>query len=114
MTSSNNNAVTKKPKTKNSRIKKTGTINIVLVQDSFQVGDIKNNANKIISAATKASQEGADLVIFPELALVGYPPEDLLYRKGFLAQTKRECLRIQQSLNDCIDDTVVVFGLPVG
>ena len=93
--------------------KKAEMINIILVQDSFQVGDIKNNADKIISAATKASQEGADLVIFPELALVGYPPEDLLYRKGFLAQTKTECLRIQQSLKDCSENTAVVFGLPV-
>ena len=55
-------------------------INIVMVQDVFQVGDIKCNADKIIAAAIKASQQGADLVVFPELALVGYPPEDLLHR----------------------------------
>ena len=88
------------------------SINIVLVQDSFQVGDIKNNADKIISAAIKASKQGMDLVIFPELALVGYPPEDLLHRQGFLAQTKSECLRIQQSLKK-YTDMVVVFGLPI-
>ena len=88
------------------------SINIVLVQDSFQVGDIKNNADKIISAAIKASKQGVDLVVFPELALVGYPPEDLLHRQGFLAKTKSECLRIQQSLKKYAD-MVVVFGLPI-
>jgi len=87
-------------------------INIVMVQDIFQVGDIKNNADKIINAAIKASGQGADLVVFPELALTGYPPEDLLHRQGFLAQTKLESLRIQQSLKESIGDTGVVFGLP--
>jgi NAD+ synthase (glutamine-hydrolysing) len=88
-------------------------IKIVMVQDVFQVGAIKNNADRIISAAITASQQGADLVLFPELALVGYPPEDLLFRQDFLQQTKDECLRIQQSLKDSIGDTGVVFGLPV-
>ncbi len=87
-------------------------IKIVMVQDVFQVGDIKNNADKIIAASIKASQQGADLVVFPELALVGYPPEDLLHRQGFLQQTKHECLRIQQSLKQNVADTGVIFGLP--
>ncbi|MDT8281966.1 MAG: NAD+ synthase [Gammaproteobacteria bacterium] len=87
-------------------------IKIVMVQDVFQVGDIKSNADKIIAASIKASDEGADLVVFPELALVGYPPEDLLYRQGFLRQTHREALRIQQDLKHSIGDTGVVFGLP--
>ncbi len=90
----------------------SAAIRIVMVQDAFQVGDIKHNADKIIAASVKASQQGADLVVFPELALVGYPPEDLLYRKGFLRQAKNECLRIQQSLTESIADTGVVFGLP--
>ncbi len=93
-------------------IKHSAPINIVMVQDVFQVGDIKNNADKIIDASIKASQQGADLVVFPELALVGYPPEDLLYRQGFLRQIKYESLRIQQNLKKCIGDTGVVFGLP--
>ncbi len=90
----------------------SAAIRIVMVQDAFQVGDIKHNADKIIAASVKASQQGADLVVFPELALVGYPPEDLLHRKGFLRQAKNECLRIQQSLTESIADTGVVFGLP--
>ena len=87
-------------------------IKIVMLQDVFQVGDIKGNADKIIDAVIKASQQGTDLVVFPELALVGYPPEDLLHRQGFLRQTEQESLRIQQSLKESIGDTAVVFGLP--
>ncbi len=88
-------------------------IKIVMVQDIFQVGDIRTNADKIINVSVEASQQGADLVVFPELALVGYPPEDLLHRQRFLAQVKDECLRIQQSLSNTIGDAGVVFGLPV-
>lgn len=88
-------------------------VKIVMVQDVFQVGDIKKNADKIISASIAASQQGADLVVFPELALVGYPPEDLLYRQGFINQAKKQCLRIQQTLSEAANDTTVVFGLPV-
>ncbi|MCG6937670.1 MAG: NAD+ synthase [Gammaproteobacteria bacterium] len=83
-----------------------------MVQDVFQVGDIKRNAEKIIKASIRASQQGADLVVFPELALTGYPPEDLLYRQGFLRQVKHECKRIQQSLKNNVGDTGVIFGLP--
>ena len=96
---------------KESEINHPVPITIVMVQDVFQVGDIKNNADKIIAASILASQQGADLVVFPELALVGYPPEDLLHRQGFLRQTKNECLRIQQRLQDSIGDTGVIFGL---
>ena len=88
-------------------------IKIVMVQDVFQVGDIKCNADKIINAAIDETDKGADLVVFPELALVGYPPEDLLHRQGFLRQTKEECLRIQNSLKNKIGTTGVVFGLPI-
>ena len=95
-----------------SRAGLSAPINIVMVQEVFQVGDIKNNADKIIDASINASQKGADLVVFPELALVGYPPEDLLYRRDFLDQVKHECLRIQHRLTDTIGDCGVVFGLP--
>jgi NAD+ synthase (glutamine-hydrolysing) len=91
----------------------SASIKIVMVQDVFQVGAIKNNADRIIDASIKASQQGADLVIFPELALVGYPPEDLLFRQDFLQQTKEQFLRIQQSLKNKIGDTGVIFGLPI-
>lgn len=84
-----------------------------MVQEVFQVGDIKSNAEKIIAASIAASEKGADLVIFPELALVGYPPEDLLHRKGFLRQSEKASLTIQQRLKDRLGDCMVVYGLPM-
>ena len=95
-----------------SRLKPSVPIHIIMVQEVFQVGDIKNNADKIIDASILAAKKGADLIVFPELALVGYPPEDLLFRRGFLDQVKHECLRIQHRLKDAIGDSGVVFGLP--
>ena len=83
-------------------------VRVAMVQDNFLVGDIKANADKIIKLAQKAKAEGADLVMFPELALVGYPPEDLLYRPGFIAQVGVELTRIQSQLED-ID---VLLGVP--
>lgn len=93
-------------------LKQAAAINIVMVQDVFQVGDIKNNADKIINISIEASGQGADLIVFPELALTGYPPEDLLYRQSFINQTKSEILRIQQTLKKNIGETGVVFGAP--
>ncbi len=79
-----------------------------MVQDNFLVGDIKANADKIINLSQIAMLEGADLVMFPELALVGYPPEDLLYRPSFISQIDAELARIQTQLKG-ID---VVLGVP--
>ncbi|MDH5611625.1 MAG: NAD+ synthase [Gammaproteobacteria bacterium] len=84
------------------------TVRVAMVQDNFLVGDIKGNADKIINLSRAAKSKGADLVMFPELALVGYPPEDLLYRPGFNAQVVDQLARIQSQLND-ID---VLLGMP--
>ncbi len=84
------------------------TIKIAMVQDNFLVGDIRGNADKIIELSHAAGAAGADLVMFPELALAGYPPEDLLYRRGFMAQIELELARIELQVND-ID---VLLGVP--
>jgi NAD+ synthase (glutamine-hydrolysing) len=88
-------------------------LNITLIQDRFQVGDIHHNADRIIQLSQQAHQRGADLVVFPELALVGYPPEDLLHRISFIRLAEKECQRIQQALKTTIGDTAVIFGLPM-
>lgn len=84
------------------------TIKIAMVQDNFLVGDIRGNADKIIELSHVATAAGADLVMFPELALVGYPPEDLLYRRSFMAQVELELARIELRVSG-ID---VLLGLP--
>jgi NAD+ synthase (glutamine-hydrolysing) len=82
------------------------SVQINLIQDSFLVGDIQANTRKIIGLAEDARQSGADLVVFPELALTGYPPEDLLLRQGFVQQIDAAVNKIIAAVTD-ID---IVFG----
>jgi NAD+ synthase (glutamine-hydrolysing) len=64
---------------------------IALAQLNVVVGDLGGNRDKIVGALGEATAAGADLVLFPELAVTGYPPEDLLLRPGFL-HAAREAL----------------------
>ena len=57
---------------------------IALAQINTRVGDIKNNTVKIIDYIQQAHSKGADLVVFPELSICGYPPEDLVEKKAFV------------------------------
>ncbi|MEI8218780.1 MAG: nitrilase-related carbon-nitrogen hydrolase, partial [Elusimicrobiota bacterium] len=53
---------------------------IALAQINPTVGDIAGNAKKILAWIARAKDQGADVVVFPEMALTGYPPEDLLHK----------------------------------
>lgn len=64
------------------------SLRLGLAQINPTVGDLDGNANKIIEYIEQARDGGADLVSFPELAITGYPPEDLLLRPSFLAQNR--------------------------
>ena len=57
---------------------------IALGQLNVTVGDLAGNLDAMSEWATEASGQGADLVCFPELAITGYPPEDLVFRRGFV------------------------------
>lgn len=57
---------------------------IALAQVNCRVGDVAGNADRLLAAAAEAQAAGADLLVTPELALSGYPPEDLLLRADFL------------------------------
>lgn len=82
----------------------------VMAQLDFLVGDIEGNAEKIITnAITAKNQYNADLVIFPELALTGYPPEDLLFRPGMYRRVQRALEYIQSTVKG-ID---ILLGYPV-
>ncbi len=61
-------------------------LRIALAQINTTVGDIAGNARKILEFADKAKGKGARVVVFPELALTGYPPEDLLLRASFIEE----------------------------
>lgn len=61
------------------------TLRIALAQLNITVGDISGNLKKIISAANMARDEmHANIIVFPELCITGYSPEDLLFRKAFI------------------------------
>lgn len=64
-------------------------LKIALAQINPCVGDIEYNANKIISNIKKARNAKANIIIFPELALTGYPPEDLLLKPHFIEENLR-------------------------
>ncbi len=62
---------------------------IALAQLNTVVGDVVGNTAKVIDALRRADDDGATVLLVPELAVAGYPPEDLLLRPGFAARTRR-------------------------
>ncbi|MBI5074897.1 MAG: NAD+ synthase [Nitrospirae bacterium] len=70
------------------------TLRIALAQMNSTVGDLKGNSRKIISFIGKAKKQKADVIAFPELAITGYPPEDLLLKPQFIADNKEALKKI--------------------
>lgn len=84
-------------------------LNIVMAQLNLLVGDIDGNTERIISAAKRAAVDfAADVVVFPELALTGYPPEDLLLRPSLKLRVEKA---LQHILQESIDP-ILVIGFP--
>lgn len=59
-------------------------LRIAIAQINSTVGDLKGNSRKVIENVQRAETFAADIIVFPELALTGYPPEDLLMKPGFV------------------------------
>lgn len=88
----------------------SNTLNIVMAQANPVVGDVYGNVQKVLDMTRRAQQEhGAELVVFPELMLVGYPPEDLLHHGGLQQQVAAGLGRLLEELPA---DVGVVLGLP--
>ncbi|MBL6771387.1 MAG: NAD+ synthase, partial [Rhizobiales bacterium] len=90
---------------------KDNQINIALVQENPIVGNIKHNYNLILGARNSRNIENADLIVFSELFLSGYPPEDLVLRHSFLDE-------IDTYLKMLVEETkkpgpAILVGLPV-
>jgi NAD+ synthase (glutamine-hydrolysing) len=83
---------------------------LALCQMNAIVGDIAGNAERIRGGARAAVDAGADLVLFPELAVTGYPPEDLLLKEHFLADAASALLELAGDLGDI--GIVAVVGFP--
>jgi NAD+ synthase (glutamine-hydrolysing) len=83
-------------------------LRIALAQVNLRVGDIAGNSKKILKWTDKAKRAQADLVAFPELAISGYPPEDLLLKKHFLT----DCSDALNVLAKRIKGITAVIGVP--
>lgn len=82
---------------------------IVLAQINFNLGDIARNTEQIISLSRQAkAQHHAQLVVFPELSLTGYPPEDLLLRPGLYHKIEQALERLKAEVNGL----AIIIGLP--
>jgi NAD+ synthase (glutamine-hydrolysing) len=83
-------------------------LRLALAQLNAVVGDLDGNRARILSSLEDARAAGADLVVFPELAVTGYPPEDLLLRPGFVTAARRSLTEIA----DAARDVVALVGVP--
>ena len=83
-------------------------LRISLAQINTIVGDLKGNSKKIISFIEEAKDRSADIVVFPELCLSGYPPEDLLLKPHFIKENEIELNRIIRASKSILS----IVGLP--
>ena len=83
---------------------------IALVQMNPTVGALESNTDLIISKAREAADTGAKLIVFPELAIAGYPPEDLILKDHFSADCEIQVERLKLELPA---EAFVVFLGPV-
>jgi len=87
----------------------TNPLRIVAAQLNLTVGDIVGNLKKHVAAATEARDKlQADLIVFSELSLTGYPPEDLLLRPAFIAEAEQAL----QTFTQQVQDIYCVVGHP--
>jgi len=80
-------------------------VRVALGQFNATVGDLTGNAEKMRNMYSQALQSDVDLLAFPELAICGYPPEDLLYKKHFLHDSRSA---VEKLAADCPDKTIIV------
>jgi len=81
---------------------------IVLAQQNYHIGNFEKNTEKIISAIKKAKSEGADLIVFSELCICGYPPRDFLEFNDFI----NKCYRAIDEIKQYADTIGVLVGSP--
>ena len=78
-----------------------GRVRVAACQINTVVGDLEGNADRILAALGQAAEGGADLAVFPELTVTGYPPEDLLSRPAFVADNLAVFDRIAGASGPC-------------
>ena len=83
-------------------------LRIALGQFNPTVGDLEANVDRMLSLVEQATAQHADVIAFPELAITGYPPEDLLFKKQFLEDARKQLRRLVAAS----DGIVIVAGTP--
>ena len=79
-----------------------GTLRVAACQLNLSVGDLLGNKQKIIDAYQQALKTDCDVAVFTELAVCGYPPEDLLLKKAFVQDTQIALRDIASHIEDCV------------
>ncbi len=82
---------------------------IALAQLNYHIGNFEANVEKIISTARKSKENGADLVVFSELAVCGYCPDDLFYRSDFINDCNDA---VEKIIAECADIPIII-GAPM-
>ena len=77
-------------------------LRIASCQINTRVGALDHNVELILDALERASAAGCDLAVFPELAICGYPPEDLLLKPGFIADNRAALERVAAAARSCV------------
>ena len=85
---------------------------VAIAQVNVTVGDLDGNVAKLREVAARAKAQGADLVVFPELAVPGYPPQDLLFEPAFVEANRRKVEKLAKELADGPPVVVVGFAEP--
>src|SRR5690349_15762672 len=80
----------------------TQPLRFALAQLNTTVGDIDGNSAAVVEALGRARSEGAQVVVFPELAVTGYPPEDLLLKTHFLSASRRAVDEIAREVGEMV------------
>jgi len=77
-------------------------VRVALCQINTVVGDLDGNVERVLAAYDQAEADGCDLAVFPELAITGYPPEDLLLKPGFVAANRERLEKVAVRTGRCV------------
>ncbi len=85
------------------------SLNVSIAQINPIVGSFKHNTKMVLNAILEAKNENADIILFPELVITGYPPEDLLFRPAFLKKVEDTLEKMAMS----VEGITVIIGAPL-
>jgi len=80
-------------------------VRVAIAQINYCVGDLEGNSRKMIQAISKAKASDVELIIFTELSVTGYPPQDLLLERDFLEKNKG---KLEEIVNETADIAAIV------